>query len=146
MNTYIDHTENPNESLELVNDDGQFATFQAPSMDNSLRDMIERTNEMQNMCAYLNSIRNREDGAYRYTAYDVNLFSIEICDGRGNDCELVKGTAFECFKEVNAHIKYHFGEGYAEYDDKGFFAHWFPGCQAKKENEWAVMEDNGGNN
>lgn len=78
--------------------------------------------------------------------YDVNLFSIEICDGKGNDCELVKGTAFECFKEVNAHIKYHFGEGYAVYDDKGFFARWYPVCQAKKENEWAVMEDNGGTN
>lgn len=88
----------------------------------------------------------REDGAYRFTAYDVNLFSIEICDGKGNDCELVKGTAFECFKEVNAHIKYHFGEGYAVYDDKGFFARWYPVCQAKKENEWAVMEDNGGTN
>ena len=88
----------------------------------------------------------REDGAYRFTAYDVNLFSIEICDGKGNDCELVKGTAFECFKEVNAHIKYHFGEGYAVYDDKGFFFFLYPVCQAKKENEWAVMEDNGGTN
>lgn len=47
MNTDIDKTL---ESLDLVNDDGQFATFQAPSMDNSLRDMIERTNGMQNVC------------------------------------------------------------------------------------------------
>lgn len=69
-----------------------------------------------------------------------------VYEGVGNDCELVKGTAFECFKEVNAHIKYHFGEGYAVYDDKGFFARWYPVCQAKKENEWAVMEDNGGTN
>lgn len=104
-------------------------------MDNSLRDMIERMNEMQNMCAYLNSIRSRDDGAYRITAYDVNLFSVESDRRVGNDCELVKGTAFECFKEVNAHIRYHFGEGYPEYDDKGFFARWYPVCQAKKENE-----------